>query len=143
MSEDKVFCRKCGSSIFNETEICPLCGVRQFECVTTIVKPKPCKFCYKKYHPKELYDGYCPTCLDKIKVQGHKNPYVALFIGLIPSAGYFYIGMKAKGNALIGILFISMWIPILGWLLIPFFWLGGAGDAYNQAVRINKILDKL
>jgi TM2 domain-containing membrane protein YozV len=36
MSEDKAYCRKCGVEIFSEAEICPHCGVRQFEV-------KPCK----------------------------------------------------------------------------------------------------
>jgi len=122
-----VKCSSCNTEI--ETESCPKCGLQQ---------PKQkCKGCYQKFYTSFLVNGNCPACDQKEKNLPYKSPFMALVLSIVPGLGLYYAGNPAKGAAILIAISICIWIPIIGWFLIPFIWIWGAVDAYSTATRAN------
>lgn len=120
-------CSACNTEI--ETDSCPKCGLQQ---------PKQkCKSCYQKFYTSFLINGNCPTCDKKEKDMPYKSPFLAFFLSIVPGLGLIYVGKKEKGVAIIIAMSICLWIPILGWLMIPLLWMWSAVDAWNTATRTN------
>jgi len=62
---------------------------------------------------------------------------LALILSIVPGLGLHYAGNPGKGAMVLIAVFICLWIPIIGWLMIPILWIGGAVSAYNTATRAN------
>jgi len=122
-----VKCSSCNTE--NETDSCPVCGLQQ---------PKQkCKSCLKKFYTSFLINGNCPTCDKKEKDLPYKSPVLALILSIVPGLGLYYVGKQEKAGGILVFVLICIWIPIIGWLMIPAFWIWGAIDAYRTAMRVN------
>lgn len=120
-------CSSCGTEI--ETDSCPTCGLQQ---------PKTkCKSCLQKFYTSFLINGNCPACDQKEKDLPYKDPMWALILSIVPGLGLKYAGNPGKGAVILMAVLICLWIPIIGWLMIPILWIGSAISAYNTATRAN------
>ncbi len=115
----KKFCFKCGAEIFEEAEICPKCGVRQFTPVSEV------------------------NVSSVTSSRGTTSPGIATILSfLFPGLGHIYLGDIFFG-LIIMVLYACSWglailtaficspIPILLWLWSMY-------DSYNLALKINK-----
>jgi len=91
----------------------------------------------KKFYTSFLINGNCPTCDKKEKDLPYKSPVLALILSIVPGLGLYYVGKQEKAGGILVFVLICIWIPIIGWLMIPAFWIWGAIDAYRTAMRVN------
>lgn len=101
------FCPNCGSEIDEKAEICPKCGVR--------VKPVP------------------------IRTEKKSSGIAAIASFFIPGLGQIYNGQIGKGIMfiIISIIFGLLMLVLIGFILLPLFWIYNIYDAYSTAEKIN------
>lgn len=101
------FCSNCGNEIDEKAEICPKCGVR--------VKPV------------------------SIRTEKKSSGIAAIASFFIPGLGQIYNGQIGKGIMfiIISIIFALLMIVLIGFILLPLFWVYNIYDAYKTAERIN------
>ena len=110
--EGQVYCRDCGTTISENAEICPNCGVRQ------------------QSPPNSSADD-----LIDILTNG-ENPFVAaVYSAILPGLGQFYNREPAKGAAIIVASFVAVlsMLALVGFLLYPAIWVYAVYDAYVVA----------
>lgn len=102
-----LFCKNCGQEIDEKAEICPKCGVR--------VKPLP------------------------VTTEKKSSGLAAIASFLIPGLGQIYNGQIGKGIMfmIIGIIFALLMFVLIGFILLPLFWIYNIYDAYKTAEKIN------
>jgi TM2 domain-containing membrane protein YozV len=84
----------------------------------------------------------CPNCGVRLKavIINQRSPTIAAILSLfIWGLGQIYNGQFGKGIAyfIIGILFAASLMIVIGFILVPIWWLIGIIDAYTSAKRIN------
>ncbi len=101
------YCSNCGNEIDEKAEICPKCGVR--------VKPIPIRF------------------------EKKSSGIAAIASFIIPGLGQIYNGQIGKGIVfiIIAIIFGLLMIVLIGFILLPLFWVYNIYDAYKTAEQIN------
>ncbi len=101
------FCPNCGSEIDEKAEICPKCGVR--------VKPV------------------------STRTEKKSSGLAAVASFFIPGLGQIYNGQIGKGIMfiIISIIFGLLMIVLIGFILLPLFWIYNIYDAYSTAEKIN------
>ncbi len=98
-----------------------------------------CKNCGKEIDEKA---EICPHCGVRVRMppKGEKNPgLAAVFSFFFPGLGQIYNGEIGKGLMFIvvGGVFMLLMIVLIGFILLPLFWIYNIYDAYKTAERIN------
>lgn len=126
-------CESCQTEFTGDA--CPKCGLK--------LKKAACKDCMKKFYSTYLTNGLCPECLEKEKHTPHKNPYLASGMSVIPGLGHVYLGLPIKGAMFLAMLGLSIIIPVIGWIMLPFAFLIPIVDAYKTAIRMNLLKESI
>ncbi|WP_221058405.1 zinc ribbon domain-containing protein [Methanoculleus chikugoensis] len=84
----------------------------------------------------------CPNCGVRLKeiVINRRSPVIAVVLSFfIWGLGQVYNGQFGKGIAyfVVGVLCVASLMILIGFLLVPLWWLIGMVDAYVSAKRIN------
>ena len=122
-------CEACQTELTTDT--CQKCGLKQ--------KKVMCKGCMKKFYTGYLTNGLCPACIESETKAPVKNPYIALMMSIIPGVGHLYLGQPAKSGIYLLMFLLCLFIPVIGWIMIPAAWIIPALDAYNTAKRMNRM----
>ena len=104
-----LFCKNCGQVIDEKAEICPKCGVR--------VKLVP------------------------ITTEKKSSGIAAIASFFIPGLGQIYNGEIGKGIIfiIVSIIFFLLMFVLIGFILLPLFWIYNIYDAYTTAEKINRM----
>jgi predicted RNA-binding Zn-ribbon protein involved in translation (DUF1610 family) len=159
MSEENIFCSKCGSEIYFNDNFCSKCGSRKSELTQTmsfdkmedikqiqyveVVKSKSikCVKCAKKIRTtrEKVKPTFCPECYEEQIKKSHKNVQFASVLSLFPGLGYISINEYRKGLGAFGFVFGCLFLPIIGWIFAMIVYLGQWGDTVRIATAINEI----
>ncbi|MGA1975368.1 MAG: zinc-ribbon domain-containing protein [Conexivisphaerales archaeon] len=152
-----VYCSNCGAEVQATVKFCPNCGRPMSSSAPPPQPQSPppqpqgqpyeggTKYCQHCGAVIAAAAEICPKC--GVRVMGQlrvaeplKNPGIAAVLSFFfPGLGQIYNGQIGKGIAfiLVGIVCVVLVIVLIGFLLVPLWWIYNIYDAYKSAQRIN------